>query len=148
MNNNTSNTDQEKSNGKEGIVFTLTSLPLFFFIVLSYILYRNIKNNYPAELAFLNGQYYHTVTLALYLPFFLFFSTLVIYESFQIAGMSQGEKFQLHRIDFRAVLLELFAPTSRKYKVRKVLLILFLIISFLALIASQLYFYISMIYLL
>ena len=142
MSDHTTDTKKEVKR-REGLVFTLTGMPLFIFTILSFILYRKIRLIFPEELAILNFQYYHTITLFLLLPTFFFLTSFFILESFQRAGIKAGERFQLHKVDFQLVLQELFMPTQRKYKIRRIILIIFSIISLLLLFASQIFFYLS-----
>jgi len=128
---------------REGIIFTLIGIPLVIFTILSFILYRKIRLNFQVELVSLNSQYYYMVKPLLLLPTILFILSFFILESFIGAGKETGERVQLHKIDYERVLEELFNPTQRKYKIRRILLIIFSALSFLLLFSSQIFFYVS-----
>ncbi|MHA1840365.1 MAG: hypothetical protein ACTSYW_00175 [Candidatus Heimdallarchaeota archaeon] len=135
--------NNNKAKRREGIIFTLTGVPLVVFTMLSYILYRKIKLNFPAELVNLNLQYYHIIKPLLLLPTILFMLSFFILESFIGAGKEPSEHVQFHKIDYERVLQELFRPTQQKYRIRRIVLIIFSTLSFVVLFASQIFFYAS-----
>ncbi len=149
MNNQNGNIDAKKTAMK--IYITLAAI-LLALMYLSLIIFCISHIVFFDKILTLNSKYYGTITLAMWTPFFLFIISIVIYMSFLgpliLGPLNKTNKEEVFKeTDFRDILNELRKPTLRKNKRRKILFWIFLALSIVSLITSQIFLYIGMAYL-
>lgn len=130
----------DTSDDKEKIArikFIIIMIILFFFIFLSLFIYDISFETYSDEIKILDKQYFGTASLLLFMPYLLFTSTVLVLIRILILSMQTNKKI------FSNTLQELRKPTQKKIKRRIFLFWIFIILSFLSILISQLFLYLG-----
>ena len=140
--------EQTKLQKNAFVVYMVLAISQLMLIILSAIFRAITKKQYHDELTTLNHQYYYSFTFFMNLATYLFFFAMVIYFSFLSSKIESIKNVDIDKLDFGNALEEIFRPTSPKFKRRKILLVIVLVLAFLVMICSQIYIQIGIVFML
>ena len=148
INHNSDNQNEDMNTEKVArSKFIVISIFLVLFMFGSIIIPSILHKILFEEILLLNQQSYGTLTIVLWLPFFLFSATIVVLGRFlDFVKQDKTEEVSQNSI-FRDTLRELCLPSQKKIKKKTLMFWTLLILSFLSFIASQLFLYLGIIFL-
>ncbi|MBN1328494.1 MAG: hypothetical protein JXA54_03370 [Candidatus Heimdallarchaeota archaeon] len=129
------------------IKFIVITIFLILFLFSSLALFGISHRLLYDEIKMLNNQFYGTITITMWLPFFLFFATIYTFSKTLEFKESNRIENNTSKLIFRSALEELHKPTNKKNMRRKVCFWILLVLSFMSMIFSLLYLFLGIAFL-
>lgn len=124
-------------------IYGATIVPVFLLLIVSITMFFLSFILFYENIDLLNQQFYGTSTLTLLLPSFFSFAATLLHVS-PILFVKNGNKSNSQiNLDYLEIIQELRNPTLKKNKTRRALFLIFIILTILSLIGSQIFLHVG-----
>ncbi len=129
-------------------MYFIVMIFLSIFVMIAFFLLFIYFNNYEERFNALDFKYEISISITIIIPVILSLLTLIIYMNPLISYLVGINKKDNGLIDFKAIMKEQSNPTKKSYKIRNYLIVILFLLTILTIIASYVYFYIIIFFLL